>query len=164
MALPDGITLVDLARTLAVRHPHLFALVHWFFGGFRWLAALFALFYFGAMVFMTVWTQIHKYNQPAPPGPPPVKRYTPEAAVNGRSIVTADDENAYGEQYAAYQEATLRYNNDLKARDHAYRVDIDAFKWWVGEKDLFVNGVVYLVTYAVLAIVILPIMEQVQNL
>lgn len=155
MALPNNVTLVDLVRTLAARHPHLLSIARFLFGSFRWMSALFALFYFGALIFMTIWTRTHPMRNPAPIPPQPRPHYT-NATGGGAGVITATDQNDHQQALMEWDARKMQYDIDVKKYELQYKVETDIFKIWIGEKDLFVQGVKYLTAYLLLAVVILP--------
>lgn len=58
MAVVNLINIIDLMKTLYKNHPHTFSLVYRFLSHFQLIVVLFALFYFGAAIFMTVWLRL----------------------------------------------------------------------------------------------------------
>lgn len=165
MALPNNVTLVDLVRTLAARHPHLLSIARFLFGSFRWISALFALFYFGALIFMTIWTRTHTMRNPAPIPPEPRPHYTSKADADADAgVITATNQNVYQQAMMDWDARKMQYDIDVKKYELQYKIETDIFKMWIGEKDLFVQGVKYLTAYLLLAVVILPILDQVDNL
>lgn len=92
-------------------------------------------------------------RNPAPIPPQPRPRYTNAA---GAGVITATDQNDHQQALMEWDARKMQYDIDVKKYELQYKVETDIFKIWIGEKDLFVQGVKYLTAYLLLAVVILP--------
>lgn len=100
---------------------------------------------------------------PAPLAPEPRMFFT-GPGDNAAGVVNATHRNQYEQQKREWDEQKIQYEIDVKKYELQYKVETDIFKMWIGEKDLFVQGVKYLIAYLLLSVVILPILDQVDNL
>ena len=104
-------------------------------------------------------------RNPAPIPPEPRPHYSNKAdGVAEAGVITATDQNDYQQAMMEWDARKMQYDIDVKKYELQYKVETDIFKMWIGEKDLFVQGVKYLTAYLLLAVVILPILDQVDNL
>lgn len=104
-------------------------------------------------------------RNPAPIPPEPRPHYTAKVGTDPEAgVVTATDQNDYQQEKMEWDARKMQYDIEVKKYELQYKVETDIFKMWIGEKDLFVQGVKYLTAYLLLAVVILPILDQVDNL
>lgn len=167
MVVTNPVTVVDLARVMATRHPNLFRMVRGVFRNFRLIVVFFVLFYVGGCVFITIWMRLKtsmpfKFT-PLPPPPPmtplPVGA-TPEQTHQWRQERSIELETY--KQRIAYQQNQDRA--DAARQQAQVQSEIDIFKLWVGDKAIFMNGVRMIAVFTIVAITVLPIMESVESL
>lgn len=115
MGVINTVSVQDLMQTTYKHHQGTFTLVYGIFSNFQVLITLFALAFFGALIFMTVWMRV-------------------KASSN-------------------YFDKGQPGSNDPKI-----------FAMWMGSSDIFTNGLTMMIIFAVAAITILPIMDQIKSL
>lgn len=116
MGLNNNISVQDIMQTVYSRHKHTFNLVYGVFSQFQVILTLFALIFFGGLIFMTVWLRIKAQDK------------------------------------------------DYFSNGHPGSQDMKIFSLWLGSRDIFVEGLQIMLTFAVAAITIIPIMDQVKVL
>lgn len=116
MGVSNTVSVQDIMQTVYSRHKHTFNLVYGVFSQFQVVLTLFALIFFGGLIFMTIWLRIKAQD------------------------------------------------SDYFSNGHPGSQDMKIFSLWLGSRDIFVSGLEMMLAFAVAAITIIPIMDQVKGM